>query len=175
MTEPSQRLFFALWPDDAVRDALVQWQKAVLPRGIRPTHRLDLHITLHFLGQVPSARVDELKVLGGSLHLPAFPLLLDQLGVFARARVLWAGASCAPQAMLDLHEDLGEGLRELDFALDTRKFHPHVTLARKVREKPEVETLPPIEWTVRQWALVESQPGRVPLYRPLATWSLDEN
>ena len=47
---PGRRLFFALWPYDAVRHALLHWQTRNLPSDVRWQHRADLHLTLHFLG-----------------------------------------------------------------------------------------------------------------------------
>jgi len=175
LSEPaSRRLFFALWPDRTVRDALQAWQKVCLPDSIRPTHRDDLHLTLHFLGQVASGRIDQLRVLGDNLHVPGFELVLDGLGHFARPRVLWAGPAKMPEELVNLHADLAEGLRDFGFAPETRAYRPHVTLARKVRNRPEVTGLPPIHWQVRRWALVESRAGGVPLYAPLQTWEIDE-
>lgn len=174
MTGTTRRLFFALWPNDAVRDALRQWQKRCLPENARPTHHDDLHMTVHFLGQVESGRMAELEVLGANTVGRTFDLRLHRLGHFARPRVLWAGVKGIPDALLELHEDLGEGLRDLGFALDTRPFKPHVTLARKVREKQDIVDLKEINWHVTRWALVESRSGRVPLYEPLVIWSLGE-
>jgi len=170
----NRRLFFALWPDQGVRDALQAWQKVCLPESVRPTHRDDLHLTLHFLGQVDADRVDDLLVLGRNIHVPRFELILDHLGHFARPRVLWAGLESEPIALRNLHEDLAEGLRDLRFELESRPYRPHVTLARKVRTRPEIPDLHAIGWQARRWALVESCPGQVPLYTPLQTWDLDE-
>ena len=54
------RLFLALWPDDAVRDQLRVWRDAwTWPRGATPVHTDKLHVTLHFLGNQPTARLPE--------------------------------------------------------------------------------------------------------------------
>ena len=176
MSEPaSRRLFFALWPEGGVRDALRTWQKACLGGNVRPTHRDDLHLTLHFLGQVEAGRMDELLLLGDRMSVRSFELVLDQLGHFARPRVLWVGPASVPAELWNLHGDLAQGLRDGGFAPESRPYQPHVTLARKVRERPEIADLPPIRWLVRRWALVESRTGRVPLYAPLKIWDMDEN
>ena len=166
----SRRLFFALWPDDGVRRALAAWQRAHLPDDCRPTHPADLHLTLHFLGQVEEVRLRALLALGRGLPLPAFSLDIERIGYWARPRVLWAGPARTPLPLTRLHAQLGRGLQALGFELDPRPFRPHVTLARKVR-RPPAETAPPsLRWEVREWALLESRPGGRPLYHPLARW-----
>ena len=48
------RLFIALWPGEAVRAQLVQWQRAVSwPQAARVATPAGLHLTLHFIGAVP--------------------------------------------------------------------------------------------------------------------------
>ena len=51
MSATAHRLFFALWPDEAARQALVGWQTHNLAGDLRWRHRADLHMTLHFLGR----------------------------------------------------------------------------------------------------------------------------
>ena len=52
------RLFLALWPDPAVRDALRTWRDLwSWPRGASPVATDKLHLTLHFLGSQPSERL----------------------------------------------------------------------------------------------------------------------
>jgi 2'-5' RNA ligase len=174
MSEPAKRLFYALWPDGSTREALQLWQRQCVPQQARKTHRDDLHLTLNFLGNVPSEHIDDLKVLGANQRMDAFHLELDHLGCFARPKVLWAGLKRCPQPLLDLHEDVAEGLRALEFEPDARPYRPHVTLARKVVECPQGVDLKPINWLVSKWGLIESRPGRRPLYKPLAIWPLDE-
>jgi len=174
VSEPAKRLFFALWPDEATREALCDWQRVCVPKGARKTHHADLHLTLHFLGQVPGEKVVDLEVLGANQVPQTFQLTLGHLGRFSRPGVLWAGPENVPQGLKHLHEDLGEGLKELGLSVESRPYRPHVTLARKVWELPRGIELPPINWKVRQWALVQSRPGNLPLYEPIAIWPIGE-
>lgn len=168
----ARRLFFALWPDDGVRHALLHWQTKHLTANVRWQHRADLHLTLHFLGMVDAARLDALQAMGDGISSSPFELMLDQIGHWPRPRVLWCGPTSPPGELLDLHRLLGEGLAALGLPIETRPFRPHVTLARKVRSNPAAGSLVPISWSVREWVLVESRPGAVPLYQPLFCWPL---
>ena len=135
MSAAARRLFFALWPGDAVRQALFHWQTHHLPRGVRWQHRADLHVTLHFLGQVEASRLAALRQLGAATRGDGFTLVLDQVGYWPRPQILWAGPTTVPVALIALHERLGAGLREQGFATERRSYRPHVTLARKVRRR----------------------------------------
>ena len=51
------RLFYALWPDQATRAALMRLQSGLAGRRIAPGN---LHLTLAFLGMQPSALLPQL-------------------------------------------------------------------------------------------------------------------
>ncbi len=173
MSDRTRRLFFALWPDDATRLELFHWQTYNLPADVRWQHRADLHMTLHFLGQVEPDRFDELLDLGKFVGKTSFDMLLDEIGYWPKPQVLWAGPTTPPAELLNLQLALGEGLHGLGFATEERPFRAHVTLARRVRERPVTEPLAPLAWSVSQLALVESRPGRPPMYHPVGQWALD--
>lgn len=167
-----RRLFFALWPDEGVRRALARWQRQHLPPDVRPTHVADLHLTLHFLGQVEEDCVEPLLALGRRQRVGAFELVLDRVGWWSGPRVFWVAPGEVPAALARMHEAVGQELEALDFTLDPRPFAPHVTLARKVRGMPDGLTFRPLRWFVKEWALLESRAGERPLYHPLARWPL---
>lgn len=141
------RLFIALWPGDGVRTALAAWRDGgTWPRSASPVRTGQLHVTLHFLGNVPRARLPEL-VQGLDVRYSPF-----ELG-FGHAE-LWHGgiAVLAPEVipapLLALHEALGAALGRLGLAPEARSYRPHVTLAPIVG--------PPIRWQVDGYALMES-------------------
>jgi 2'-5' RNA ligase len=170
LSAAARRLFFALWPGDEVRQALFHWQVHNLPGDVRWQHRADLHMTLHFLGQVEAERLDALHELGAAVWMRSFSLVLDRIGHFPRPQVLWAGVSTLPDELAALHARLGEGLRARGFTTEARPFHAHVTLARKVRRCPEAAPLVPLCWPVDGLVLVESRGGEVPHYHPIGRW-----
>lgn len=156
------RLFLALWPDAATCRALQAWQDACRPwpAGARPTPAAHLHLTLHFIGAVPRARLPELAT---GLACPFTPFLL-RLARFER----WHGGIAAllpddtPPALASLHADLAQALRTLALPVDARPFRPHVTLARHAGgAAPAEEGLPaPVQWQVEGgYVLAESASG----------------
>jgi 2'-5' RNA ligase len=92
-----------------------------------------LHLTLHFLGDVPAARVAALgEALGALEGLPAPRLSLAGTGAFPgwrRPRVLWVGAAEAPGTEGRLEALATAAARALG-APPGESFRAHVTVAR---------------------------------------------
>lgn len=102
---------------------------------IRWTAPGNAHLTLHFLGEVEPERAQLLR-----LALPevvaqhdAFALRTADLGVFPnmkRPRVLWLGLYGPAHRLQTLREASARVLEGLEFELDDKEFHPHITLGR---------------------------------------------
>ena len=170
------RVFFALWPDAAARDALATLAAAVgRQAGGRAPPAGNLHLTLAFVGETPTSRVAALEAIGvaaASAVLP-FPLTLDRIGAFPAAGIAWAGPSAPPLEIVQLATRLGEGLAAEGFAVERRALHPHVTLARRCRRRQGDTSTTPITWTVARLALnVSDLSSGGPQYRELAGWPL---
>jgi 2'-5' RNA ligase len=143
------------------------------------------HITLHFLGEIDPARADLLRM---ALHAPieqhpAFELRTADLGVFPtmkRPRVIWLGLYGPAHRLHTIQEAIGATLRELEFEVEEREFHPHITLGRvrserntKIRDLPlairqrleraaetgEVSSKDPIPLPIEEILLVRSHLG----------------
>jgi 2'-5' RNA ligase len=166
------RLFLALWPDEAVLRRIEtgrrQWF-AARPPG-RAVRRDNLHITLQFLGQTGEDNLDCIRQAAASVRFPAFDLSLDQLGHWARPRVVWLGCHRFPKALPSLVADLGTAMAGCGFATESRPFYPHLTLQRKVRRFVPRE-IEPIDWHVDAFVLVQSdtRPEGVE-YRVIERW-----
>lgn len=158
---PTRRLFFALWPDEAMRYAMAHTtDEAARASGGRPVPASNLHVTLAFLGAVPEERLPELAgaaraaatALAGPLEL-----VFDRLEYWRAARLLCALPSEAPEWAAALARRLQERLIESGFAPDLRPFRPHVTLVRKVPLPGPMHAMHPVVWRFTELALVESR------------------
>ncbi len=172
MNVANGRLFFALWPGEAVRAALTAaFAPAVAATGGRAVPAHNLHLTLAFLGTVPATALGRLVALGAGLELPPADVRLDRLDWWPRAQVLVAAASEPPAALIELQADLRRLLNEAGFRIDSQPFRPHVTLARKVASPPPM-VASAVVWPIVAAALVESVPAAGgSQYTPLATWA----
>lgn len=155
-----KRLYFALWPDTALRQEFTGLATLAADAADgTPLPAENLHLTLAFLGQVSAASVADIVDATRSARFLPFELTLDRLGFWPRSGVAWL-APQPPQAMLEaLVDDLWRKLEGLGFCRENRPYRPHVTLCRKVSRGLEKSLQPPIVWSVREFYLVESQPG----------------
>ena len=151
------RLFFALWPDDAVRAGLACWSRELHALcGGRITPPEKLHVTLVFLGGVEDARVSEVERAADEVAAPLASLVLDRPGYWKHNRIAWAGASLVPPELAALVSGLREALAKSRIGFDAKPFVSHVTLLRDAREPKGMPALDPIPWKIDGFALVES-------------------
>jgi RNA 2',3'-cyclic 3'-phosphodiesterase len=151
------RLFFALWPDDAVRAALAEASAAIhRASGGRATRAESIHLTLAFLGDCDAERIGSLKAAAARVRVRPFDLVLDERGFWNHNRIAWVGATETPGALEALVSELRTTLAEAQFAFDPKAFVPHITLVRKARPGFAMPTLEPIRWQVDGFVLVRS-------------------
>lgn len=179
-----RRMFFAIWPDEMLRtrlhDAARRCLAADQGRLVVPDN---LHVTLAFLGAIDNERQACCEQVASRLVRPGFSLVLDRLGYWPRKQILWAGCSDEPPELGGLVSAIEAGLSDCGSEPESRPFHVHATLARHVRRDPfpgpgrsrheQVMPMPPLEWRVREFMLVESdtRPDGV-RYTERRSWAL---
>jgi len=150
------RLFFALWPDQAVREAIADRLSHIGLKDGRQVPGYNWHLTLHFIG---NTTIDEKHCLdrqANKVGEKPFELILDRTGFFKKPKVFWLGSHHVPGRLYELQENLGKEISCCDYQPETRPYSPHVTVARKVSKEPPVMSIEPIKWFIDQFALVES-------------------
>lgn len=170
-----QRLFFALWPDAALRQAIRRHCKALLRHGGgRPVAVENLHITLAFLGTTDARQRGCVERAADAIALPPFELTLDRVGHWPRPRVLWLAPGEQPPALLDLAASLRRGAIACGLRQEARPYRAHLTLMRKVARPPAELACRPLVWPIDRFALVvsETRPEGV-RYTPLRFWPLN--
>lgn len=158
-TPSKLRLFLALWPDDHIRTGVTQWQQAwSWPSHAALVQPQRLHLTLHFLGDVPADRLVGLK---GDLRVPFEPLALDlgQGEVWPRG-VAVLRPDNVPTGLARLHGALADALVAAGLPVDARAYRPHVTLARRATGAEAPPEGLGLCWRARQgYVLARSLPG----------------
>jgi len=177
------RLFFSINPPPDVIHHLSAIQaevRRVLETGfdpqrsvrwIRPTQ---FHLTILFLGHIPSSEVASLKVVANEVlasftELPT--LTLSSIGsfpAFHRPRVLWVGC----RDNLGLHQLQSRFVAAFSRRVPLKKneaSYPHITVARfrqlpkrfgeRMRLLSEKNRFPEFSWRVNSVSLMRSLPG----------------
>ncbi|TYP70784.1 RNA 2',3'-cyclic phosphodiesterase [Paenibacillus methanolicus] len=196
MTE-SHRLFVAVSIPKPIKSGIADWCSPIareLPFR-KWTHPEDLHITLQFLGNTETDRLDQVsRKLAAVVALhegPALSLTIESLGTFGRPTtpaILWAGIG--GEGAVPLHgiqRRVADAMKSIGFAPDNRPFHPHLTVAREYRgETPlQAEALErfgspadprgrPFVWEAADIMLYRSHLNRKPMYEPLARFPLGQ-
>ncbi len=167
-----QRLFFALWPSDELRESLIPLLKLKQECGGRAHPPGNLHITLNFLGMLDADTRDCLEQAAGEIIAPPFELTLDRFGYWPRPRVMWLGCNEMPEPLGELVQALNRVVEQCGLQPERRPYHPHLTLLRKAKQVPTMPA-PELHWPVNDFVLVESAstPGGVE-YRVLRSWPL---
>lgn len=173
----NRRLFFALWPTDAVRAQLAAAAESHAAFG-RAIAARNLHITLVFLGAVAPERIARVHEVAESAQKLTFDgkflVHLDAIEFWRRSGLICLTAGQAPPQLLAIVERLHAGLRERGFDLrEDETFRPHVTLVRDVARGAAAAGAASVQWPVDSFALVESKVGqRGSEYTVLEAWRL---
>ncbi|MCW9014583.1 MAG: RNA 2',3'-cyclic phosphodiesterase [Gammaproteobacteria bacterium] len=156
----NHRLFFALWPDGITRQKIVEEfnQSAQAETPGRLMKAGNIHMTLHFIGNVSQQLLKCMDDAAKNVSAKKFHLQINHYGYFYQPKVLWMGVEKIPEALKHLHDKLEIALRQCGYKADRRIFSPHITLKRKALNPGPLETFPAIDWSVDSFALVESIP-----------------
>ena len=127
----TERLFVALTLPPPVRDFLAALAQP-LP-GVTWTQPEQLHVTLRFLGDVPTGKNAVIIARLATVRVAPFILPVEGVGTFPPnhpPRILWIGVGSGHPRLFQLRQRLDDALLASGLQLDVRTFHPHVTLAR---------------------------------------------
>jgi 2'-5' RNA ligase len=123
------RLFVALTLPDIVADRLMLLQGGV--PGARWQSREQMHLTVRFIGEVDGARMRDIDDALSSVQAPRFMLEIKGVGEFGgrnpHALIALAAAS---EPLQHLNRKVETALQRIGLEAETRKYTPHVTLAR---------------------------------------------
>lgn len=131
----SARLFIAVSLGDEDRRSLIAWAREAVggDRGMRVIAAEQVHLTLAFLGHRPLDDVGPLAELVESFSGAPAPALSTGAALWLsprRPHVLTVAVNDETGALGALHASVWDGLEELGFEREERRFRPHLTVAR---------------------------------------------
>lgn len=120
--------------------AVVAAELASLRGGLPGARWIDpenYHLTLSFIGDIDAETAHDAATLLGRVHRHAFDMRLSGLDQFGgkKPRAVFAAAAPSPPLM-ELQAEHERIFRRLGIEHDSRKFTPHVTLARLRESAP---------------------------------------
>jgi 2'-5' RNA ligase len=175
------RLFTAIEIPEPIRVRLSLLQSGI--PGARWSPAENLHLTLRFIGEVDEPTANDIDQVLSGINDKPFELSLKGVGEFGGRdpHAVWAGV--APNAALQhLVAKIESALQRMGLPAETRKYAPHVTLAR-LRDAPSAKVREflcahaPFDsgpFGVRSYTLFSSfQTSKGSLYRAERTYPLD--
>jgi 2'-5' RNA ligase len=142
------RTFIAIVLDDELKHNLRRLQdglrEQVPPRSVRWVRPEGIHLTLKFLGNTPSDRVDRIAAsfVRAVETIEPFQFTVRGLGCFPnerRPRVVWVGLDEPTGNLAALRQAIEEQVAPLGFPSENRPFRPHLTLGRVQRHATKAE------------------------------------
>lgn len=151
------RLFLAIRLSPEMKAALTKTQRAMFQRGVRGnfTPEENLHLTLAFIGEYPSAEA-VMDALSGVTFRP-FELALRGVGRFGD--LWWAGLG-ENAALTAVVRRVRRALAANEIPFDRKRFSPHITLIRKASRDAAGIPIASETMTVRTISLMSSKRGR---------------
>ena len=123
------RLFTGLeLPEEVVGQLALMRGGVVGARWLEPE---DYHITLRFIGDIDARVARDIDEILGDIRRPEAPIRFEGLSWFGgdKPRAIVAKVKADP-ALVDLQAEQERRLRRIGIEPETRKYTPHVTLAR---------------------------------------------
>lgn len=172
----TRRLFIALRPPEPICEALLDTMEGI--PGARWQDADNLHITLRFIGEVDRHHQADLMCALHDVRFTPFDIALAGVGHFEgprRAKAIWAAVR--PNGDLDtLQMRVEMACRRAGCVAETRKYVPHVTLARLTSGSGPIGdwltangTLALPEWRASGFSLFESDlTPNGPIYSEIA-------
>ncbi len=124
------RLFVALNLPDPVKNDLALLNYG-LP-GARWVAPPNLHLNLRFIGEVDGGAFTDIREALSDVRIEPFELTLKGTGFFPPKQsphTLWAGVE-KNESLTVLHSRVEAAIAKIGFPRESRKFAPHVTVAR---------------------------------------------
>lgn len=108
--------------------------------------RENIHLTLKFLGNVDSVRIEDIKLALGKVKFSPFQMEIKGAGAFpslSRMSVIWVGIEKGWTQIQEVYEQTETLFSGLGFPRESRTFSPHITIARVKtgRRRDEIASL----------------------------------
>lgn len=151
-----KRLFFALWPSDATREKIIEFDDLLTDPRLKKVATKNLHVTLVFLGLLDEKQEKNIIKAANNITASSINMQFDQLTLWQQKRgILCLTSTSQPESLLTLVKQLQDRASEQGIELEQRPYTAHITLARNLKLHPEIN-VEAIPWHSDKFVLVHS-------------------
>ncbi len=150
--------------------------------GFRLIPPQNWHLTLHFFGSVELHQLEKVtpQLFDTLSNVKPFSISLAGFGAFPNARkprIIWIGTGGEIQSLSELKNKLDHTLQKARFEIESRPYHPHITIARIKTGHPVPQFNRPFNGKITdqvcQITLFKSDlASKVPIHTPLQIFPL---
>ena len=134
------RLFIGINFEERVLKELTNISERFIEKTIKGnfTRKENFHLTLVFLGEVDSIKIDEIEQCIKNIDILPFTIELGEVGRFSRKNgdIYWLGIKKSNE-LNKMYEKLVKNLKNIGFVLKDKPYIPHLTIGRKIQVKKE--------------------------------------
>ena len=118
----------------------------------------NLHLTLAFLGECDARQSAAIRAAMDQVTFAPFEVAIERIGRYRRddGDLWWAGVR-EDRQLLDMQQLLADKLRARGFAVEKRKYSPHITLGRRVSASAAPQPVAPFGEMVTKIDLMKSE------------------
>jgi len=129
------RLFFGIEILEEIRDKMISFINSlnINSRNLKWVEKENLHLTLQFIGEVNSDVTSKLIELSSNIAFKEFKIDVSSFGGFPyldKPNVLWIGVKEETNKLNSLQKEIQKACLKISNDIDTKPFHPHITIAR---------------------------------------------
>jgi len=151
-----KRLFFALWPSDATREKIIEFDDLLTDPRLKKVATKNLHVTLVFLGLLDEKQEQNIIKAANNIAASLINMRFDQLTLWQQKRgILCLTSTSQPKSLLTLVKQLQDSVSAQGIELEQRPYTAHITLARNLKQHPEIN-VEAIPWHSNKFVLVHS-------------------
>ncbi|MBI5020300.1 MAG: RNA 2',3'-cyclic phosphodiesterase [Ignavibacteriales bacterium] len=146
------RTFLAFDTPSIIKDEMEKLQSELKKSGadVKWERKDKFHATIKFLGDVKEETLpnvlNEIDSIVSTME--ATQVIYQHLGAFPNKknpRIIWVGCENSEGILLNLKNTLDQTLSKFGFEIETRPFHPHITLGRIKSSNRLINLLPMLE------------------------------
>ncbi|MDP4152364.1 MAG: RNA 2',3'-cyclic phosphodiesterase [Bacillota bacterium] len=160
------RLFIAINFNEQTKDSLCGIMEHLKGEKVSGnyTTRDNLHLTLVFIGEVPSSKIIDIEEAINTIDALTFDIKIGGIGTFKQkdGGILWTGITLN-DSLISVYNKLTGELEKRGFEIEKRAYKPHLTLCRRAKMPPEFDikkysnTAPEQNFSVEKISLMKSE------------------